>query len=350
MIRARRRDRPKALATAAVLSAATALAACGTAISPAPVDNRTYPDTVAARPDTAKPAAPERSALTVKVRPGDGLYTIAKRAKVPLRAIIDANDLKPPYALKPGQRLVLPRPRVHVVGAGDTVYGIAQRYDVGLRNLISANDIRPPFKIIVGQRLFLSAPVGIAASPRPVPRPRTAKARGRLAAKDAAGSVSARSAARRTAPPAKRQTGLRVSPPPIDPPPRQAHAFLWPVKGRLVSAFGAKPGGLHNDGINIAAPRNTEVRAAANGIVAYAGNELRGYGNLLLIRHSGGWITAYAHNDRLLVGRGDVVKRGQGIARVGNSGSVTAPQLHFEIRRGSRAVDPSTLLGRLKRS
>ncbi|MCH9053042.1 MAG: M23 family metallopeptidase [Proteobacteria bacterium] len=268
-----------------------------------------------------------------------------------MRAIIDANGLKPPYRLKPGQRLILPRSRVHVVRAGDTVYGIAKRYDVGMRNLIRANDIRPPFRIVVGQRLRLPASPGIAASIRRAKTPRpTAMARPSSAAKDGARSAPSRSVTSRAAPPAKPGRRLRVSPPPIDPPPREAQAFLWPVEGKLVSAFGPKPGGLHNDGINIAAPRNTEVRAAANGVVAYAGNELRGYGNLLLIRHRGGWITAYAHNDRLLVGRGDVVKRGQGIARVGDSGRVTTPQLHFEIRRGSRAVDPAGLLRRLKRS
>lgn len=337
-IRARRLYRPSFLTTAAVF--ALALAGCGTAPSPAPLDNRTYPEAGARQSEAAKPAAPkrgastvpERSASTVKVRAGEGLYAIAKRAKVPLRAIIDANGLKPPYALKPGQRLIVPRPRVHVVGAGDTVYAIAKRYDVGLRNLIRANGIRPPFRIIVGQRLRLPASLGIAASPRPAP------------AKDAASSAPSRIATLRSTPSAKQGRGLMV------PPPRNASSFLWPVKGKLLSAFGPKPGGLYNDGINIAAPKNTEVLAAANGIVAYAGNELRGYGNLLLIRHRGGWITAYAHNDRLLVGRGDVVKRGQGIARVGNTGSVTAPQLHFEIRRGSRAVDPSRLLDRLKRS
>ena len=346
-VRAWRQYRPTFLATAAVL--AVALTGCGTAIRPAPVDNRTYPDTAASRPDAAKPAAPERAASTVKVGAGDGLYGIARRAKVPLRAIIDANGLKPPYVLKPGQRLILPRPRVHVVRAGDTVYGIAKRYDVGMRNLISANDIRPPFRIVVGQRLLLSAPVRTAAAPAPASP--TTMARPSSPAKDAARSASSRSVTRRSASPPKEGRSLRVSPPPIDPPPpRKAGTFLWPVKGKLISAFGPKPGGLHNDGINIAAPKNTEVRAAANGVVAYAGNELRGYGNLLLIRHRGGWITAYAHNDSLLVGRGDVVKRGQGIARVGNTGSVTAPQLHFEIRRGSRAVDPKTLLDRLKRS
>ncbi len=344
-IRARRQYRPSFLTTAAVF--ALALAGCGTAPSPAPLDNRTYPEAGASTvpeagastiPERGVLSVPKRGVLSVKVRAGEGLYGIARRAKVPLRAIIDANGLKPPYALKPGQRLIVPRPRVHVVGAGDTVYAIARRYDVGLRNLIRANDIRPPFKIVVGQRLRLPASLGIAASPRPAP------------AKVAASSAPSRIAAKRSTLSAKKGRGLRVSPPPLDPPPRNASSFLWPVKGKLLSAFGAKPGGLYNDGINIAAPKNTEVRAAANGIVAYAGNELRGYGNLLLIRHRGGWITAYAHNDRLLVGRGDVVKRGQGIARVGNTGSVTAPQLHFEIRRGSRAVDPKTLLDRLKRS
>ena len=349
-VHARRQYRPTFLATTAVFAAAVVLAGCGTALKPAPVDNRTYPEPAASRPDAAESAAPERGALTVEVRAGDGLYGIAKRAKVALRAIIDANGLKPPYTLEPGQRLILPRPRVHVVGAGDTVYGVARRYDVGIRNLIRANDIRPPFRIVVGQRLRLPASPGIAASPRPAPARPTAMARSSSPAKDAARSAPSRSVTRRAAPPAKAGRRLRVSPPPLEPPPREAQAFLWPVKGKLVSAFGPKPGGLHNDGINIAAPKNTEVRAAANGVVAYAGNELRGYGNLLLIRHRGGWITAYAHNDRLLVGRGDVVKRGQSIARVGDSGRVTTPQLHFEIRRGSRAVDPARLLRRLKRS
>jgi murein DD-endopeptidase MepM/ murein hydrolase activator NlpD len=101
---------------------------------------------------------------------------------------------------------------------------------------------------------------------------------------------------------------------------------------------------LHNDGINIAAPKGTPVRAADNGVVVYVGNELRGFGNLVLIKHADNWVTAYAHNETTLVSRGDKVKRGQAIARVGNSGSVAEPQLHFEIRQGTRAVDPMGLL------
>ncbi len=130
------------------------------------------------------------------------------------------------------------------------------------------------------------------------------------------------------------------------PPPRAGEKFLWPVEGRLVLNYGPKKSGLHNDGINIAAARGAPVLAAENGVVAYAGNELRGFGNLLLIKHADGWMTAYAHNETILVGRGEPVRRGQIVARVGNSGNVTVPQLHFEIRKGTRAVNPNGLLGR----
>jgi murein DD-endopeptidase MepM/ murein hydrolase activator NlpD len=120
--------------------------------------------------------------------------------------------------------------------------------------------------------------------------------------------------------------------------------FIWPVSGRVVSGYGPKGEGLHNDGINISAPRGAQVRAAGAGVVAYAGNELRGFGNLLLIRHAGGWVTAYAHNAKLLVRRGQKVSQGQLIARVGSTGSVIKPQLHFEIRRGRRAINPARQL------
>ena len=118
----------------------------------------------------------------------------------------------------------------------------------------------------------------------------------------------------------------------------------------MVSTFGAKPGGLHNDGINIAAERGAPVRAAGDGIVAYAGNELRGFGELVLIRHDDGWVTAYGHNEDLLVDRGETVERGQIIGRVGATGSVSSPQLHFEIRKGIEAVDPLEYLADLSAS
>jgi murein DD-endopeptidase MepM/ murein hydrolase activator NlpD len=130
-----------------------------------------------------------------------------------------------------------------------------------------------------------------------------------------------------------------------NPKPRSSGRFLWPVKGRLISSFGTKSGGLHNDGINIAAPRGAPIVAAENGVVAYVGNELRGFGNLVLIKHADNYITAYAHADEILVSRGQQVTRGQTVARVGSSGSVSDPQLHFEVRRGTKAIDPASVLG-----
>ncbi|MEX2647559.1 MAG: peptidoglycan DD-metalloendopeptidase family protein, partial [Alphaproteobacteria bacterium] len=128
------------------------------------------------------------------------------------------------------------------------------------------------------------------------------------------------------------------------PAPRSEALFAWPVKGEILSTFGPKPGGLNNDGINIAAPSGTPVLAAENGVVVYAGNEIPGFGNLLLIRHADGWATAYAHNARLLVGRDDRVARGQPIAEAGATGSVTTPQVHFEVRKGNDPVDPMKYL------
>jgi murein DD-endopeptidase MepM/ murein hydrolase activator NlpD len=146
---------------------------------------------------------------------------------------------------------------------------------------------------------------------------------------------------------APKQTDPQVAaiPPEPAPAPRGGERFLWPVKGQVISNFGPKKGGLNNDGINIAAPAGTSVIAADNGVVAYAGNELRGFGNLLLIRHADGWVTAYAHNEKLLVKRGEKVKRGQAIAQIGSTGNVSAPQLHFEIRKGTDPVDPLKYLG-----
>jgi murein DD-endopeptidase MepM/ murein hydrolase activator NlpD len=128
------------------------------------------------------------------------------------------------------------------------------------------------------------------------------------------------------------------------PPARAGSKFLWPVNGTILSAYGPKEGGLHNDGINIAAARGTPVRAAENGVVAYVGNELRGFGNLVLVRHADGWVSAYAHADEILVRPGQQVNRGDVIARVGTSGGLRDPQVHFELRRGKRAVDPRKYL------
>ncbi|HEY3031026.1 MAG TPA: M23 family metallopeptidase, partial [Bradyrhizobium sp.] len=120
--------------------------------------------------------------------------------------------------------------------------------------------------------------------------------------------------------------------------------FRWPAQGRIIAGFGSSPNGGQNDGINLAVPEGTPVKAAEDGVVAYSGNELKGYGNLVLVRHSNGYVTAYAHASELLVKRGDTIKRGQIIAKSGQSGEVGSPQLHFEIRKGSSPVDPLQFL------
>jgi murein DD-endopeptidase MepM/ murein hydrolase activator NlpD len=138
------------------------------------------------------------------------------------------------------------------------------------------------------------------------------------------------------------QTGNAGSLAPLAPQPAAAatSGFRWPVRGRIISGFGKKPDGERNDGINLAVPEGTSVKAAEDGTVIYAGNELKSYGNLVLIRHSNGWVSAYAHNSKLQVKRGDTVTRGQVVALSGMSGGVTTPQVHFELRKEATPVDP----------
>lgn len=120
--------------------------------------------------------------------------------------------------------------------------------------------------------------------------------------------------------------------------------FAWPLQGRIISEFGSRTSGERNDGINIAVPTGTPIRASASGTVSYAGDELKSYGNLVLIRHTGGYVTAYAHARKIVVSRGEVVSSGQIIGFAGSSGDVTEPQLHFEIRHGTAPINPRPLL------
>lgn len=262
------------------------------------------------------------------VQGGDTVYGVSRRLGVPLRTVIDANHLSPPFALSVGQVLRIPNPRRHEVALGETVYSVSRRYGVDVSELVRLNEIAPPFLLAAGQDLLL--PVATDRSTTP-PR--------QIAATTAAPRETA--AERPLAPAAARPARLAAIP---QPPPRSGSKFLLPVAGRVIDGYGAKKNGLHNDGINIAAPDGAPVRAAENGVVIYTGNELRGFGNLILVKHADGWVTAYAHTREAMVARGARVKRGQVIATVGRTGNVSSPQLHFEIRRGTRAVDPRRLL------
>lgn len=295
---------------------------------------------------------------SVQVQSGDTLYGISRRYGVPMKGIIQTNNLQPPYTLHVGQALVMPRPLSHVVRRGDTLYGIARTYQVDMNAMARINRLEPPYLIQVGQFLMLpdsdqeprrgAGTVQTAATPVSAPKPGakpTAPAAPRAEPQVADSGAPSRTA---TATPSSKPAASRptVTAKPPAPPARTASAFAWPLSGKVVSRFGGKADGSRNDGINIAASRGATVKAAENGVVVYAGNELKGFGNLLLVKHADDWMTAYAHNELLTVKKGDTVKRGQAIARVGSTGNVSTPQLHFEIRRGSKAVDPLDHLGR----
>jgi len=336
----------------AIAAFAALLAACARSGPPAPVTVGTArPPAPATQQAARAETAPIQPGSDYVVREGDTLFTVARRAGVPTRAVIDANRLNPPYALEPGSRLSIPNVRTHEVRAGDTASQLAQRYGVPLRELVRANAIDPPYSIRVGQRLIIperpSAPAAVVQAPvqpvisAPIPAP--------AAPSPATPAPAVASVPASAAPPVPQAAAL-PPPTPANPPaaPVDTNApgrLLWPVRGVVVSDFGPKAGGLQNDGVNIAAPRGTPFRAADTGVVIYAGNELRGFGNLLLLRHEGGMVTAYAHADELLVQRGETVRRGQTIGRVGATGNVGTPQLHFEVRRGTRAVNPVEFLG-----
>jgi len=334
---------------------------------------------------------------SITVAPGDTVFSIARRYDTPSRVIIARNGLVPPYTLTAGQTLVLDPVRMHTVISGDTLSQLAVSYNIEMRLLAAANDLGPPYTIRVGQQLWIPDPFSIAAAPTArmaaaeppppvaVPRvPRNAISTDSLAPPPGTpqqpSGVVTQSAPmdepfvpRTPAPlepaapagvspdvpgpipvpapgvtPAEPQVAVATPAPLPEPAARATARFAWPLRGKVIANFGVVGKGLHNDGINIAAPAGTQIRAADNGVVAYAGNELKGFGNLLLIKHADGWTTAYAHSEKLLVSRGDVVQQGQVIATVGRTGNVDTPQLHFEVRKGTQAMNPVAHLAQME--
>lgn len=245
---------------------------------------------------------------------GETVYRVSLDFNIDQADLISRNGLRAPYTLAIGQRLILPITRTHAVAKGDTLFSISQDAGVTVASVSALNNIGPPYTIRVGQRISIPP----------------------LRSGPASGALPSRARAVVAAPTPSGQL------PPVPAP--NDDGFIWPVEGRVVSAFGRKPDGRRNDGVNIAAPRGAPVRAAQAGVIAYADSTIPGLGNLVLIKHQGGFITAYAHNQTQLVTRGEIVARGQVIARVGSTGRAETPQLHFEIRRSGTAIDPEDLL------
>jgi murein DD-endopeptidase MepM/ murein hydrolase activator NlpD len=309
----------------------------------------------------------------VTVGYGESAEMIARKYGVPESALLQTNGITNPAQIQAGQRLVIPRyvaasaqpapapqyaapsapaiggGNVHIVAPGESLIGIARHYQLSLTGLARFNNIPAYTKLNVGDRINI--PAGRRASAQQAPAPAQTVSRPAPPRIAQANSVPVQKMA--ATPP---QTARMATPEPVTTshaeaapvPQAEANAgapsFRWPVHGRVIAAFGARPNGVQNDGINLAVPEGTPVKAADDGVVAYAGNELKGYGNLVLIRHANGYVSAYANASELLVKRGDTIKRGQVIAHAGQTGNVTSPQLHFEIRKGSTPVDPTKYL------
>jgi murein DD-endopeptidase MepM/ murein hydrolase activator NlpD len=343
---------------------------------------------VRAEPAVVRGSAPVASPHTVTVERGDSLSSIAKRNGVSIEALKAANDL-PDTRVAAGQVLIIPESgapvqaqastpnasasKTYKVEKGDTPHLIADKLGVREKDLIARNKLRAE-KLQIGQVLIVpgagSGPdetVAASESQSPSAAPDVHVVRTTtIPAPGAAGEGQPPSTApehTQTAVGSPEVTGepsVKSEDAPTSqvanvgqlptPDPMTGNSFRWPVQGRIISVFGTKPDGGHNDGIDVAVPQGTSVKAAENGVVAYAGNELKGYGNLVLIRHANNWVSAYAHNEEVLVKRGDKVRRGQIIAKAGNTGSVSQPQVHFELRKGSRPVDPTKYMSQTSAS
>lgn len=315
---------------------------------------------------------------TVLVHRDDTVYTIAKNYNLNPAKLIEENGLNAPYTLVSGQRLSLPQPRDYRVRERDTLYSIAQMFRVDMNGLVRMNNLSPPYRIAPGQLLRLpdsyaytdTTAYALPQNTQPGLQPAAyqnsdaVSPNARISSRSSIETQDLNdnrysgtqttwldSGNNRAAAPAPAPTSARVLRSPTPPPaaPQQlakphkasgADYFIWPVKGKILSDYGPKEGGLHNDGINIGAPGGTPVKAAADGTVVYVGNELASFGNLVLVRHGNGWVSAYGHLQNASVSRGDRVTRGQVLGTVGKSGNVAAPQLHFELRQGRNALNP----------
>ena len=257
----------------------------------------------------------------VTVRRGDTLYSIGRRCGVSTQDIAAENNLAPPYEINPGQRLRMPGPSTYTVRRGDNLYRIGLAHGMTTEEIAALNGIRPPYDISPGQELRVRGPVRqVAQGPQSSSGPRTNN--------------------RQWTPPTPSPSRTPQAQNPV---PAAQASFAWPLNGPVIARFGETQGSRLN-GIRIQARVGEPVRAAAAGEVVYAGNELQGYGELILIRHEGRWVTAYGLNTEILVQEGQRVTAGQHIANAGGAGGGEVPALHFEIRRGVTPVNPEQQL------
>ena len=273
-----------------------------------------------------------KSESKIVLKNNDNLHNVAKKYQVSQQDLISLNGLKPPYILKGGSVLKIPNPKIpqyHEVKSGETLYAISRIYNMKIDKLIEINDLKEPYGVKVGQQIKITKIENI----EPI-KPELAK------------NSENKNEQLKTLPPNKEILSKKESEKISD---KLSDKFFfgqfsWPIRGSIISKFGPKSGGLYNDGINIRAKEGVEVKASQSGSVAYVGNELKGYGNLVIIKHSNGWITAYAHLQKTFVKRGQKIAKEEKIATVGATGNVASPQLYFGLRKGRDAVNPQNYL------
>lgn len=286
----------------------------------------------------ARPVAADAKAVPptdYTVRPGDTLRAIGNRTGAGSEAIARANALSAPFTIRPGQRLRIPGGRYHEVQPGQSGIAISRAYGVDWSRIVTANGLEEPYVLRVGQRVLI---------PGDAPIPRTAAERAAAFHLDIEDLVTgAEPAIAESQRPARPVAGpTRVLPPTVAvaAPASLRGGFDWPLRGTILARFGRGASGIRNDGIKIAAPLNTPIHAAADGNIVYAGTGVAGLGGLVMVKHGDGWTSVYGHASRLLVQRGQAVKRGDVIAYSGDSGFADRAQLHFELRKGRVAIDP----------
>lgn len=248
---------------------------------------------------------------TIKIYTGDSLYSISKREGVSIRSIIEVNNLEPPFILYEGKELIIPISKIHIVQTGNTLWDIANCYKVSVIEIRALNNLKIKDKIYKGKKLFI---------------PINEKNRN-LGCKDTSKLIVKVDKRKKKILNKKNIVSNKTD-------------YLWPVKGKILSKYGLLAKGLRNDGINISANKGDPVFASKDGKVVYAGNEIQAFGNLILIKHYDNKTTAYAHLDKIKVKKGQTVKKGEVIAALGNSGKVSKPQLHFELRDSNGPLNP----------
>lgn len=281
------------------------------------------------------PDAIEVTASTYVVKKGDTLRAISEKTGAGSETIARVNKISPPFKIIIGQKLAIPAGRYHKVGKGETGIAISRAYGVEWGRIAQLNELDEPYVLREGQRLMLPSSkevAGMSADQR--------AAAFRLDIEDLiSGSEPALATREKPTPPV---TTAKAVPPTVTvaEPSRFAGRFDWPVRGPILRSFGNIGSGQRNDGINIGAALGTPIAAAADGVVAYVGQDIPAYGTLILLRHGDGWLSAYGYADSITVARGQKVVRGQTIAKSGISPYSGQPQLHFEIRNGVKPVNP----------